>query len=180
MEPLERYRAYLLALARMQLGSRLPGKLDASDVVQQTLLEAHQKQAQFRGTTEATRVAWLRQLLACTLADALRGFARAKRDAGRERSLLAAVDESSVCLASWLAADQSSPSVKAVKHEEAVRVADALARLPEAQRTALELRYWQRLSLADISRQLGRTTTAVAGLLKRGLQQLREELQEGA
>jgi RNA polymerase sigma-70 factor (ECF subfamily) len=176
-EGLERFRAYLLLLARAQLGRRLPAKLDASDIVQQTLLEAHQKQAQFRGASDAERLAWLRRLLACTLADFLRGFGRAKRDAGRERSLEAAVDESSIRLASWLAADQSSPSAKAVRHEEGIRVADALARLPEAQRQALELRYWQGWSLADISGHLGRTTTAVAGLLKRGLQQLRQELQ---
>src|SRR5262245_44861964 len=175
MDQLERFRDYLLALARMQLGGRLPGKLDASDVVQQCLLEAHQKQTQFRGGTDAELAAWLRQLLACTLADALRGFGRAKRDAARERSLEAAVEESSVRLASWLATNQSSPSQKAVRHEEAVRVAGALARLPEAQRQALELRYWQGMSLAEISQKLGRTTTAVAGLLKRGLQQLREE-----
>ena len=180
MDPLERFRAYLLQLARMQLGGRLPGKLDASDVVQQALLEAHQKRAQFRGGTDAELAAWLRQLLACTLADALRGLGRAKRDAARERSLEAAVDESSARLASWLAADQSSPSGQAVRHEEAVRVADALARLPEAQRQALELRYWQGWSLADISTHLGRSTTAVAGLLKRGLQQLREDMQGGS
>ncbi len=173
---LERFRAYLLLLARKQLGVRLPAKLDASDVVQQTLLEAHQKVAQFRGGTDAELAGWLRRLLACTLADALRGLGRAKRDVTRERSLEAAVEQSSAQLASWLAADQSSPSQQAVRHEEAVRVADALARLPEAQRQALELRYWQGRSLAEISRQLGRTTTAVAGLLKRGLQQLREEL----
>jgi RNA polymerase sigma-70 factor (ECF subfamily) len=173
---LERFREYLLLLARVQLGQRLPGKLDASDVVQQTLLEAHRKRAQFRGGSEAELAAWLRQLLACTLADALRAFGRAKRDVARERSLEAAVEESSARLAAWLAAEQSSPSQQAVRHEQAVHLADALARLPEAQRQALELRYCQGWSLADISGHLGRSPAAVAGLLKRGLKQLRLSL----
>jgi RNA polymerase sigma-70 factor (ECF subfamily) len=90
----EDFRAYLLLLARSHLGAAR-GKLDASDVVQQTLLEAHRKRAQFRGTSEAQMAAWLRQMLAYRLTDAFRALARGKRDAGRERSLEAALDESS-------------------------------------------------------------------------------------
>jgi RNA polymerase sigma-70 factor (ECF subfamily) len=126
----------------------------------------------------AELAAWLRQLLACTLADALRDFARAKRDVNRECSLEAAIEQSSGRLASLLGTDQASPSQQAVRHEEAIRVANALAQLLEAQRQAVELRYWQGMSLAEISAQLGRSTTAVAGLLKRGLEQLRHLLQE--
>src|SRR5437588_9698884 len=84
---LERFRPYLLLLARLQLVDRYRAKLDASDVVQQTLLEAHRKRAQFRGTTEAELAGWLRRMLACELADALRGLGRAKRDVEQERAL---------------------------------------------------------------------------------------------
>ena len=72
---LERFRHYLLLLARLQLGRQAQGKLEPSDVVQQTLLEAHRKREQFRGTTDAERAAWLRQMLAFNLADALRTWA---------------------------------------------------------------------------------------------------------
>lgn len=174
----QRFREYLLLLAQMQLGGRGQGKLEASDLVQATLLEAHAKRAQFRGTTEAERAAWLRQLLACTLVDALRGLGRAKRDVARERSLEAELAGSSIHIASWLAADEPSPSALAVRHEEAVRVADALAAIPEAQREAVVLRYSQGLSLEEISRRLHRTPSAVAGLLKRGLRHLRTVLGE--
>jgi RNA polymerase sigma-70 factor (ECF subfamily) len=174
----ERFREYLLLLARMQLGQQFRGKLDASDVVQQTLLEAHRKREQFQGSSPQQLLAWLRRLLACTLTDALRTLGRAKRDATRERSLEAALDESSERLHAWLAAEQSSPSEQAGRHEQAVRLADALAQLPEAQRTALVLRHYHGWAVADIAQEMGRSTTAVAGLLKRGARQLRTLLQE--
>jgi RNA polymerase sigma-70 factor (ECF subfamily) len=171
--PLDKYRPYLVLLARMQLGPQYQAKLDASDVVQQTLLEAHQKQHQFRGRTTPQLLAWLRQMLACTLMDALRTLGRAKRDPARERSLEVELEHSSDRLQAWLAADQSSPSEIADKNEQVVRLAAALAQLPEAQRTALILRHFQALSVAEISQQMGRSTMAVAGLLKRGARQLR-------
>lgn len=175
--PLEKYRNYLLLLARLRLGAQLRGKLDASDVVQQTLLEAHARRDQFRGNGEAALAAWLRQALAHNLADALRAFGQARRAVDRERSLEQAVEESSARMEAWLAAEQSSPSERAQRHEESARLADALCQLPEDNREALVLHYLQGLPLAEIAGRSGRTRDAVAGLLKRGLKQLRERMQ---
>jgi RNA polymerase sigma factor (sigma-70 family) len=72
-----------------------------------------------------------------------------------------------------LAADQSSPSQKAVHNEQCLRLADALAELPEPQQEAVVLHSWQNWTVADIGRHMGKSPMAVAGLLKRGLQQLR-------
>jgi RNA polymerase sigma-70 factor (ECF subfamily) len=179
-QPLEQFRPYLLLLAQRQLVGRAPSRLDASDVVQQTLLEAHRRHEQFRGGTDAERAAWLRQILAHNLADAERALHRDKRDVSRERSLEAELQQSSAQLAGWLAAGQSSPSRQAVQHEEAVRLADALQKLPESQREALVLQHWHGLTLAQIGERLQRTPVAVAGLLKRGLQRLRDLLGEAA
>jgi RNA polymerase sigma-70 factor (ECF subfamily) len=175
---LEPFRDYLRLLARLQLGSDVQRHLDPSDVVQQTFLEAQQKRHQFRGQSEAELAAWLRQILAHNLADAVRALSRAKRDVGRERSLSAALEESSARLDAWLAAEQSSPSEHVQRQERAVRLAQAVAELPEAQREAVILRHLQGWSLADIARQLNRSPAAVAGLLQRGLQQLRVLLQD--
>ena len=174
---LERYRSYLRLLAEAQLGRAGRRGVEPSDVVQQTLLDAHKDRAGFRGG-EAEHRAWLRRLLACNLADALRAMGRAKRDAGRVRSLEASLGESSARLERWLAVDQSSPSRKAERNESLVRLADALARLPEDNRQALVMRHCEGASLAEISEALGRTPQAVAGLLKRGLAQLRDEMPE--
>jgi len=122
--------------------------------------------------------AWLRRILACNLADALRALKRGKRDVGRERSLDAALAESSARLEAWLAAEQSSPSQQAMHNEQLQRQADALTLLPEAQRDAVLLHYWQGLSLAEVAVQMGRTPASVAGLLQRGLKTLRELLTE--
>jgi RNA polymerase sigma-70 factor (ECF subfamily) len=175
---LERFRQYLLVLAQLRLGRQFQGKLDASDVVQQTLLEAHRQRGQFQGHTDGQLAAWLRQLLAGTLADACRALGRAKRDAARERSLEAALDESSARLEAWLAADQSSPSQQADRNEQLVRLAEALARLPDDQRTAVQLKHLHGHAVAEIAEIMGRSPTAVGGLLRRGMTRLRELMGE--
>jgi RNA polymerase sigma-70 factor (ECF subfamily) len=176
--PLERYREYLRMLARLQLGPRLQAKLDASDVVQQVILQAHAARAQFRGTTEAQKLAWLRTILANVLTAAGRGFETAARDVGRERSLEAELERSSSRLESLLTADQTSPSQHAVRGEELLRLAAALAQLPDDQRQAVELHHLKGLALIDVAARMQRSRPAVVGLLFRGLRRLRELLQE--
>lgn len=170
---LARFESYLRLLAEARVGRGGASPIDPSDLVQQTLMDAHRDRDRFHGATDAERAAWLRRLLACNLADALRARGRLKRDEGRERSLEAELAASSARLAGWLAADQTSPSGRIDREESALRLADALGRLPEANRVALVLRHVEGRPLAEIADQLGRTPAAVAGLLKRGLAQLR-------
>jgi RNA polymerase sigma-70 factor (ECF subfamily) len=175
---LERFRSYLLLLARVRLDPMVRAKVGASDIVQQTLLEAHRDRAQFRGQTVGEQAAWLRHILARNLANVVRDLRRDKRDVAREQPLQAALDESASRLEAWLAAEQSSPSQKAEQHERAVRLAEALATLPENQREAVIWRHWHGCSLVEIGERLGCTTAAVTGLLHRGLRKLRQQLHD--
>ena len=177
-EVFARARDYLRVLARIGLDPRLRPKVDESDVVQQSLLEAHRDWDQFRGTTPAERFAWLRQILARNLSNLLRDYTRAKRDVNRERGPDPA-EMSSMRLERWLAADQTTPGTAAVREEEAVRVALALTMLPDAQREAVVLRHWHGYSVAEIADELGTTVDAVTGLLYRGLKALRARLRDG-
>jgi RNA polymerase sigma-70 factor, ECF subfamily len=176
--PLEGYRHYLGILARLQLDPRIWMKVDPSDIVQQTLLEAHQAFDQFQGRSEQELAGWLRQILARNIANAVRDLGRAKRDIGRERSLEASLQRSSVRLEALLAADEPSPSQQASQNERLARLAEALAELPGAQREAVTCRYLQGQPLAEIAQHMGRTTSAVMGLLHRGLVQLRTILHD--
>jgi RNA polymerase sigma-70 factor (ECF subfamily) len=175
----ERFRSYLRVLAELHLGQAARGKVDPSDVLQDTMLEAHKKRHQFRGRTEAEMAAWLRAMLACNLADAAKALRRGKRDVARERSLEAAIHQSSARLEAWLVAAQASPSERLDRHEAVLELLDALTALPSAQRRALVMRHCQGYSLAQIAEELDRTPTAVAGLLKRGLATLRTILHPG-
>src|SRR5262245_12639168 len=138
---LERYRVYLHLLARLQLDPRLRGKLDLSGVVQQTLWEAHRALVAGAPTGDAELAAWLRRILANNLADEVRRCRAEKRLLDRERSLEAALDESSARLAAFLVANQSSPSQRAEHREELLALAKTLPSLPDAQRLAVELHY---------------------------------------
>lgn len=177
-QALEQYRDYLRLLARLQLPTRLQGKLDASDLVQQTLIRAYERLDQYRGESAQQMAAWLRSILTTILANAVRDYTRAKRDVHLERSLELAIEQSSARLEGWLAAEGLTPSEEVERNEQLFRVTRELAQLPELQREALLLRYCHDLSLAEIAEQLNRSRASVASFLRRGLQQLRQLLNE--
>jgi RNA polymerase sigma-70 factor (ECF subfamily) len=177
LENLNRYRDYLRFLARVQLDAELRAKVDPSDIVQQSLLLANQAWGDFRGTSEAELVAWLRTILSRTIAHATRDWKTQKRDVERERSLEAAIDASSARLGQFLAAEQSSPSQAAMRRELEVLVAEAVESLSAEQCEAIVLRYWRSLTLNEVAEAMNKSPAATAGLLHRGLKTLRSRLQ---
>jgi RNA polymerase sigma-70 factor (ECF subfamily) len=169
--PLNRYREYLLLLARVQIDPRLRAKVDPSDVVQEALLKAHKAYSEFRGQTEQQLAAWLRTILANTLANAIRTYGRHGGNA--ECSLDATLEESSVRLERWLADGQLTPEQIASQNEQLLRLAAALALLPEDQRCAIEMKHLRGWPVARICDEMSRSKSSVVGLLVRGLKKLR-------
>jgi len=146
------HRECLALLARLQLPLRLRGKVDPSDIVQQALLKAHQKRDGFRGTTAAGEAAWLRRILANTLADVIREFAADKRDIRLEQTLELGMQQSSERLERLLAGETTSPSGKVIQQDDLRRLAEALTQLPEDQRAAIELHHLQGCTLAKTAK----------------------------
>ncbi len=176
---LEAQRTALRRLAERQIEGRIAVRVDASDVIQQTFLEAYRSFPQFAGRDTRALSAWLRRILDHKVAAAIRDHALLqKRNLGRERSM----DDSQgggTSLKRELDAGHSSPSQKAIRGEQAEQLAQALAALPEDQREAVRLRHLEGWALADIARHLDRTSLATAGLIKRGMQALRRQMHKG-
>jgi len=170
---LERFRDYLRLLAQMQIDPRLRRDCDASDIVQAVLLRAHETEAGFRGSTQEELAAWLRTILAITLANTLRDRLRQRRDVRREVNLEQALNESSLHLSACV-----SPSALVHEKENALRLADALAKLPEPQREAITLKHLEGRSIVEVAKLMNRSPASVASLLRRGLARLRELLDE--
>jgi RNA polymerase sigma-70 factor, ECF subfamily len=176
---LELYRSYLSLLARLQIGRRLQGKVDAADLVQDTFLGAHQGWGRFRGTTEGELLSWLRRILAARTADLMRHYLGSqRRDVRLERELAAELEQSSQDLDGGLLAKEDSPSKQVARREQGVILADALALLPEDYREVLILRHLEGLTFPEVAQRLGRTLDAVKKVWTRALVRLRRSLKE--
>ncbi|MBL8850952.1 MAG: sigma-70 family RNA polymerase sigma factor [Planctomycetaceae bacterium] len=169
---LEQFRAFLRLKARLDLDPRLVGKFDVSGVVQQTLLEAHQGLAQFRGQGDDALLAWLQQILTRNVLDEVRRLRRVKFDAALECSL----DDLTSRSYTALALDQSSPSTCAARNEQLLQLAEAINDLPPDQQTAVVMHHLQGVPLAEVANYMDRSKPAVAGLLHRGMLRLRDRL----
>ena len=173
---IQKFRPYLLVLARGQIPNWLQGRIEASDIVQDTLLEAFRKQTDFRGSNVQTLAGWLRSLLSFNMIDAVRRHQRQSRDVAREIRAPRSIEESALGLEGLLIADQSTPSHHFATEQRAIQLAIAIEALPESQRDAILMRYSQSMSLAEIGATMKKTNVAIAGLLKRGLANLRVAL----
>lgn len=169
---LDGYRSYLLLLARLQIDRRMQGKIDASDLVQETFLHAHRAFGDFRGATEEELLAWLRRILASRLTDLLRRYATKRRNVRLECRLEEELDRSSR-IAGALVLSESSPSQKTGRREQAVLVAEAIGRLPADYREVIVLRHLEELKFPEVARRMERSEGSVKKLWVRALANLR-------
>ena len=179
-ELLKGYSDYLNLLARVQIGRRLQGKVDAGDLLQETFLEAHRQIRQFRGRSEAELLAWLRRILAGQIALTLRRYLGTKgRDVKLERELSVQLDHSSQAMDGGFLATHSTPSQQASRREKAVLLAEALGKLPEDYREVIVLRHLESLSFPEVSQRMGRSEDSVQKLWVRALANLKRSLGDG-
>jgi RNA polymerase sigma-70 factor (ECF subfamily) len=172
---LQTFRAYLLLVADRELDPELRAKGGASDLVQETFLEAQRDFAQFQGLSVEELRAWLRRLLLNNVANFTRNFRqRAKRDIAHELPLEGG--GSSNERGAGLAADISSPSGQAVAHEQAEALARAMERLPPDYREVLALRHEQQLAFEEIGTRMQRTANAARMLWLRAVERLKKEM----
>jgi len=173
-----RYEGWLRLLARNEIDSRFAGKFDASDAVQQTLLEAWKGWDNFRGSAEPQRIAWLRQILAHQLAHLARHFAGTQmRDVSREASIHESLCQSAARLDCLLPAADPTPSENAVDNEQRLLLARVLDALPPDYRQVILLRNIEDLPHEEIARRMNRTVGAVRMLWIRALASLRDAVQ---
>ena len=165
---LEEYREYLRLLARARVGRGLRTRLDPSDLVQETLLEAQRDFRQFLGNSDGELAVWLRRILARNLADQVKHHQSQRRDLSREQPLDPLIEQAHDKLAAGL----STPSAQAVRREQAVLVAQALAKLPVDYREVIVLRHLEGRSFDEIAATLSRSSGAVRMLWMRALERL--------
>jgi RNA polymerase sigma-70 factor, ECF subfamily len=173
-------RDQLGPLAQAQVESWLRAKVDASDLVQQTLFEAHRDFERFQGASEGEWYAWLRRILTHNALDLVRQYhGTAKRQAHRE-VVLSRRDASSIAGALEPVCPEPSPSQQVIAHDDQLRVAAALAELSADHREVIVLRNLQRLPFDEVARQMGRTRPAVQMLWMRAMKKLQEAVDDEA
>jgi RNA polymerase sigma-70 factor, ECF subfamily len=175
-ELLQRYRPFLLLTLRRQIGPQLAVRCSASDVVQQTFADACRGFEQFAGATEPEFSAWIKRITEQNLKDAIRNHIGAQaRTIERENRL---DDGDSTASFHWREpkANQTTASDRLIKGEMALRLAAVLESLPQTQREAVCMRHLEGCSLEEIAKRLERSLPAAMGLVKRGLQALREKM----
>lgn len=174
---LEKFRPVLVTLAEALISPAFQGSLDASDLVQQTLLEAHTDAAGLVDQGEGPFFAWLRQALRHNVLDAVKQMTAQKNDV-RRNVQVSVLEESFIRLDHVLATDETSPSQVMQRNEQIEHMLAVMQELPTNQRRALVLKHLRGESLRQVAETLGLSESAAAGLLHRGRQQLMRRLEE--
>lgn len=170
-------RGYLDVVAGAQVEHWLQSKVDASDLVQQTLLEAHRDFHRFQGATTAEWLAWLRKIMSHNAADYVRRYGTtAKRQARREVSIGRPDDSHVPAGAPEPAAPGETPSQEFLLRDTELRLAAALGGLSDDHRQVIVLRNLQRLPFDEVAKRMNRTRPAAQMLWTRAVKKLQEAL----
>ena len=172
---LEACRQYLLMIANQELPIELRQKVGASDVVQETFLEAQRDLPELLGDDEEQLLNWLRRVLLNNIANVRRHYQQTgKRDMAREVSLER--DPSGTGICARLPARDHTPSSVVAHDEEAQLLEQALRKLPQHLRQVIVLRHRENYSFPEIGELLGRSPAAARKLWVRAIERLQKEL----
>jgi RNA polymerase sigma-70 factor (ECF subfamily) len=170
-------RNYVNLIARTQVEGRLRAKVDASDLVQATLLEAYRDFHHFHGASEGEWLAWLRQILSHNAADFVRRYHHTdKRQAGREVALVNRDDSQAPDGLANIPGTDETPSQALLRKERELQLADALAMLSADHCEVIVLRNLQRLPFDEVARRMDRSRPAAQMLWMRAMQRLQQVL----
>lgn len=173
---LERFRPYLTRVAKTRFDGKLKPKAGPSDVVQETILRAHQGLGSFRGDSEREAVAWLRRLLFNVLADMRRAYhVTTKRRLNLERRL----NSGSRVLAARLRHDGPTPPDELIAREDALRVERGMSRLADEHRHIILLRCHEKLAFGEIGQRIGKSEDAARMAFHRAIGMLKAEVERG-
>ncbi len=167
-------------LVKVRDDKDLRKKIDTSDVLQETEMQALKDFVNFRGESVGEFICWLREILHTKRAKAARLYRTKKRDMTLEQELELGMEESAQALASLAHSDDTSPVDRAIQRERELQVSDALEKLPESQREVAELHYIQEMTLREVGERIGKSENAVQKLWARALTKLREIVKENS
>jgi RNA polymerase sigma-70 factor (ECF subfamily) len=180
-ELLDRHRSRLWRMVAIRLDRRVAARVDASDIVQEALIEAAGRLPDYLRDPPLPLYPWLRQIAWQHLVKCHQRHIGAQRRsvAREERADLGLTDESAAQLADYLGADDTSPSGRLIRAEDCQRMRAALDLLPPRDREVLVLRHLEQLSPSEISAVLGLSPGAVMTRHTRALERIRRLLAIG-
>jgi RNA polymerase sigma-70 factor (ECF subfamily) len=166
----------LTIIARTQVEGWVRAKVDPSDLVQQTFLDAYRGFETFKGESSSEWLGWLRRILATNAVDFARRFtATEKRQVRREMSLDQNRQDARL---NELADERDTPSKELLAHERELLVAEALHQLDDDHREVILLRNLQGLPFEEVARQMNRSRAAAQMLWLRAIRNLKKILDE--
>lgn len=179
---LERHRAAIRLMIDRRMDKVVQRRVDASDIVQDVLLEANRRLADYLANPSMPFQLWLRHMARDRLIDAHRRHrVAASRSLDREVPLTAADDgtRSAADLAGNIADRELTPAAAATWHELERRFAGAVEQLEEADRQIVLLKHFEHLSTAEAADALGLSKPAAGMRYLRAMRRLRVLLDEG-
>jgi RNA polymerase sigma-70 factor (ECF subfamily) len=175
---MDRHRDALRRLVALRMDRRMAGRVDASDIVQDVLVEASQRLADYLRDPQMPFHLWLRSIARDRMIDLHRRHRAQRRDVAREQPMAAAAspDRSSFNLAAQLRDEGLTPAAAVIKEELERRFWGAIDELEESDREIILMRHAEHLGNGETAQALGISPAAAGMRYLRAIRRLRSAL----